>query len=129
MASKRSPNKETVRERATRVGGKNQVKSKRVRSAASAAGRPIKRVWTAGTREYHVLPQRQSGLVGFFTKSRGLFPSYIVNSWRELKLVSWPNRRTTWKLVSAVFVFAIIFGVTIALVDYGLEKVFKQILL
>ncbi len=58
-----------------------------------------------------------------------LVPPYFRNSWKELRQVTWPNRRETWQLTMAVMIFAIIFGVMIALVDYGLDKLFKQVLL
>jgi preprotein translocase SecE subunit len=60
---------------------------------------------------------------------RILWPSYFRNSLKELKQVTWPNRRESWQLTSAVIIFAIIFGVMISIVDYGLDKVFKQVLL
>lgn len=125
---KRMPKKETVRERTERTSNQ-QPKKRRLRSAAGTASRPVKKVWEGATKEYHVLPQKESGLLGFFTRSRSLFPTYVVNSWKELRQVSWPGRKTTWKLVLAVYLFAVVFGVTIALVDYGLEKLFKEILL
>lgn len=55
-----------------------------------------------------------------------LVPSYFINSWRELKQVTWPGRRETWRLTAAVFVFAIIFGIAIYGVDYALDKIFKE---
>ena len=58
-----------------------------------------------------------------------LVPSYFINSWRELKKVTWPNRKETWRLTAAVFVFAIVFGALIAVVDYGLDKIFKELVL
>jgi preprotein translocase SecE subunit len=58
-----------------------------------------------------------------------LFLNYIRNSWRELRQVSWPKRRETIKLTAAVFVFATAFALLIAVVDYGLDKVFKLLLL
>ncbi len=58
-----------------------------------------------------------------------LLPPYFRNSWKELRQVTWPNRRESWQLTSAVIIFSIIFGVIIALVDYGLDKVFKEVLL
>ncbi|HSX16984.1 MAG TPA: preprotein translocase subunit SecE [Patescibacteria group bacterium] len=60
---------------------------------------------------------------------RILLPTYFRNSWKELRQVTWPNRRESWQLTSAVIIFAVIFGVMIAVVDYGLDKVFKQVLL
>jgi preprotein translocase subunit SecE len=54
---------------------------------------------------------------------------YIRNSWRELKLVTWPTKRESRRLTLAVIIFALVFGVLIAVVDYGLDKIFKRILL
>ena len=58
-----------------------------------------------------------------------LVPRYFVNSWRELKLVTWPGRRETWRLTGAVFVFAIVFGLMITVVDKAIDRIFKEIIL
>jgi preprotein translocase subunit SecE len=58
-----------------------------------------------------------------------LVPRYFRNSWRELRLVVWPSRRETRRLTSAVLIFAVIFGVLIAIVDFGLDKVFRKVIL
>ena len=58
-----------------------------------------------------------------------IFPVYLRNSWRELRLVTWPGWKESRRLTYAVLIFAIIFGTVIALVDYGLDTVFKHILL
>ena len=60
---------------------------------------------------------------------RILWPAYFRNSWKELRQVTWPTRRETWQLTLAVIIFSIIFGVLVALTDYGLDKLFKQVLL
>jgi preprotein translocase SecE subunit len=60
---------------------------------------------------------------------RVLLPKYIRDSWKELKLVTWPNLRTSRQLTTAVLIFAIIFGVAIASIDWVLDKVFREILL
>ena len=60
---------------------------------------------------------------------RFLVPSYFRNSFKELKQVTWPTRKETIKLTFAVFMFAIVFGIFITIVDYGLNAVFKRILL
>lgn len=56
-------------------------------------------------------------------------PPYIRNSWKELKLVTWPNFRETLRLVYAVIIFSIIFGLVVAGLDWILTKVFKEIIL
>jgi preprotein translocase SecE subunit len=58
-----------------------------------------------------------------------LVPRYFVNSWRELRQVVWPNRRETWRLTLAVFVFAVVFGALVAGVDKGLDVLFKKLVL
>lgn len=58
-----------------------------------------------------------------------LVPRYFVNSWKEVKLVSWPNRRETWRLTLAVMVFAIVFGSMVAGVDKVLDLLFKEVIL
>lgn len=67
------------------------------------------------------------GLLGKI--GRVLVPKYFRNSWVELKQVTWPDRRQTMRLTFAVIVFATIFGIAIAIVDYGLDKLFKELLL
>ena len=58
-----------------------------------------------------------------------LLPKYFRNSWKELRQVTWPKRREARQLTTAVIIFAALFGVMIAAVDYGLDKLFKQVLL
>jgi preprotein translocase SecE subunit len=58
-----------------------------------------------------------------------LFPKYFINSFRELRQVTWPTRRETWKLTFAVLIFAVMFGLVISLADYGLSNAVKRIVL
>jgi preprotein translocase SecE subunit len=58
-----------------------------------------------------------------------LWPKYFRNSWKELRQVTWPTRKESSQLTGAVIVFATIFGLLISVVDYGLDKIFKQVLL
>jgi preprotein translocase SecE subunit len=58
-----------------------------------------------------------------------LWPTYFRNSWKELRQVTWPTRRETWQLTLAVIIFSVIFGVIIAVVDFGLDKAFKQLII
>ncbi len=56
-------------------------------------------------------------------------PPYFRSAWRELRLVVWPNFRQTRDLTFAVLVFSIIFGVFVAIIDWGLDKVFRKVFL
>ncbi len=58
-----------------------------------------------------------------------LVPRYFVNAWRELRLVTWPSRRESWRLTSAVFIFAVVFGALLTVVDKGLDDLFKKTVL
>ncbi len=58
-----------------------------------------------------------------------VWPKYFRESFKELKKVTWPSFKLSVRLTYAVVAFAIVFGVSIALIDYGLDKVFKNILL
>jgi preprotein translocase SecE subunit len=60
---------------------------------------------------------------------RILLPRYFRNSWKELRQVTWPTFKQSRQLTGAVILFAVIFGVVVALLDFGLDKVFKQVLL
>lgn len=54
---------------------------------------------------------------------------YFRRSFNELKGVTWPTWRESRRLTGAVILFSVIFGGLIAVVDYGLDKLFKQLLL
>lgn len=58
-----------------------------------------------------------------------IVPPYFRNSYRELRQVTWPTFKNSLRLTFAVFAFAFVFGVLIAVTDYGLDKLFKQVLL
>ena len=42
---------------------------------------------------------------------------YIRDSWKELRLVRWPTRKATWKLVLAIFIYTALFIAIIMLLD------------
>ena len=63
----------------------------------------------------------------FIGKTLGF--TYVRDSWRELKLVTWPSRTQSRQLTFAVIIFSVIFGGLIAVVDLGLNKLFKEVLL
>lgn len=58
-----------------------------------------------------------------------IVPRYFINAWRELKQVSWPNSQETRRLTLAVFIFAIVFGTVVSVVDKGLDEFFKKVIL
>lgn len=116
-------NPETFRERAakaaeapepTRAARLKGTGSGRVRSITKPLGRPARKIGRS----------KPGRLLG-----RLLLPRYLRDSWRELRLVTWPDWNESRRLTFAVLVFAVIFGASIALVDFGLDKLFRNILL
>lgn len=54
---------------------------------------------------------------------------YIRQSWYELRQVTWPTFKESRRLTMAVIFFSVVFGLLIAVVDFGLDKLFKQLLI
>ena len=118
---------QTVRERVENVQNKEE-KPRRIRKSAEKVARQFKAAATVGRKEYYLsLPD--SRVFRFLNKRRSFIPRFFREAWAELKQVSWPNRKETFKLTTAVFIFAIAFGLIIAITDYGLDKLFRKVLL
>lgn len=124
---------ETVRERANKTTG--PVKTRRLSGAATQAGRPfrlIARLLAFVLRPFGFLlwpfKTRPMRFVGRVLASV-LLLRFFRNAGRELRQVEWPGRKETTKLTIAVFTFAIAFGLIIAITDYGLDKLFRKVLI
>jgi preprotein translocase subunit SecE len=117
-------NPETFRERAlkaTETSDKPKTTA-RLKQAGSKATNPVfKPIGVSARKFFAFKPVRLIGKV--------ILPVYLRRSWHELRLVTWPSWKESRRLTFAVLVFAIIFGASIALVDYGLDKIFRNILL
>jgi preprotein translocase SecE subunit len=110
----------TVRERVEAERLKDESPGQgRVKRGTSAIGKPLMRL--------RIPSNPVTRTLGKFFKF--ITPRYFVNAWREVRLVTWPSRRETWRLTGAVFVFAIIFGALVAIVDKGLDEIFKKVVL
>jgi preprotein translocase SecE subunit len=59
---------------------------------------------------------------------RHLIPRYFRSAFHELRLTTWPSRKQSRQLTTAVVIFAVIFGAFVSLLDYGLDKLFKEII-
>jgi preprotein translocase SecE subunit len=124
-SSVRKP-KATLRQRNVKAA-EDKGKTKRIRRAASNTAASGKKVGSILTTEFHLTDRKEKP--GFLSKSRSLTPRYLSNSWQEIRQVVWPGRKETWKLVFAVFVFSIFVGGFIAVLDFGLEKLFRAVIL
>lgn len=120
--------RETVRERAEKTT-KKASRQPRTRKIASSAVKPVQKVGKALNKEFHPIKQGDSGARKVLTKKAPLMPRYFVNSFRELKLVTWPSRKTAAKLTLAVILFSIFTAALVRAMDYGYDKLFKDVIL
>ena len=54
--------------------------------------------------------------------------NYFKGAWQELRLVRWPDRRSTWGMTGALIIFTAAFLIVILLLDYGFSWLFKLIM-
>ncbi len=91
----------------------------------------------AMTGHYISMPFRLIGRLfrplGKFKLVRGIgyifAPPYVRNAFKELRLVTWPNGKQSRQLTFAVIVFSVIFGLIAAITDYGLDHLFRSVIL
>ncbi|MGH7241329.1 MAG: preprotein translocase subunit SecE [Candidatus Saccharimonadales bacterium] len=129
---------ETVRQRAEKVqaAAANPTPTKK-RLLWRGFTSPVRLIWRGLKWLSHRPPLKQIGhaLRWFFTRrpmkfiARVLGFRYVAGSFREVKLVTWPTFSQSLRLTRAVLIFSFIFGALIAGVDYGLDKLFKQIII
>jgi preprotein translocase SecE subunit len=126
-SKRRVKNPETFRERALKASqeAEKPQRASKVKEAGGKLTAPMRSTVGKAASSKQLRPVRKvSSPIG-----KVLLPPYIRNSWRELQLVTWPDWKQSRKLTLAVLIFAIIFGALIAVVDYGLDKLFREILL
>lgn len=117
---------ETLRQKAERAATPRQPRGRRLRSAGGTISRPFKAAHRIGKKEYY-LPMPDNRVGRFLNKRRHFVPTYFKEAWAELRQVEWPSGRTTIRLTLAVFIFSIVFGVIVTVVDFGLDKVFRKV--
>ena len=125
---------ETVRERSENTPV-NKSRVRKVAMTAKKASGPLRAVGRFLSKLAHPF---KFLLAPFRTKparfvgrilNKVLLINYFMSAWKELKQVTWPGRKETRQLTLAVFVFATVFGLMVTLTDYGLDKVFKKVIL
>lgn len=62
-------------------------------------------------------------------KRRLPLAKYISESFTEIKKVTWPNRKETFKLTFAVIIFTTIFTLFMMIADFGIGNVVERVLL
>lgn len=124
-------NSETFRERAVKAAEASEQPKRRTRvrqAVGSGVAKPLRPISRGLRKLFQYQPFKFISWI-FKLIGRIVFPRYLRNSWKELRLVQWPGWKLSRQLTSAVLIFAIVFGGAIALVDYGLDKLFRNILL
>jgi preprotein translocase SecE subunit len=104
------------------------IKQAKSKSTSADQLSKVSRLKTKISKQHHINPDKADS-ASFLHKSRNTAPSYLRNSWAEIKLVDWPNRRETMRLAFAVFIFATIFGLVVTLTDRGLDQLIKKVIL
>ncbi len=119
---------ETVRERSARSSAQPE-KNAKAKRVVRAAKKPISNVTKASKKEYHPIKLPNNKVGKFLNKRARIMPRYFTNAWAEIKQVKWPNRKDTTRMTISVISFAVVFGGVVFVLDYGLDILFKQILL
>lgn len=122
---------ETFRERALKASTDDDKPGRtgRLKDSVNAAAKPVASPVSQAASKFFSLKLMRPVRRALSIVGKVVFPTYLRSSWRELRLVTWPNWKESRKLTFAVLFFAVIFGAAIAIVDYGLDKVFRQLLL
>jgi preprotein translocase SecE subunit len=111
MAKARSP-----RIRKTETSGKLEKAKKSQKKRASAArgklGSPLAKPF---------------GFLGKILSK--IVPGFLKGAFHEIRQTTWPTRSETIRLTWAVFVFAVIFSIIVAGLDFVLDKIFRAIIL
>jgi len=105
----------------------NTSASKR-QSVKPAASDPASRSWFRPVRRLFGLLFGLSLWKPLKFVGHYIVPPYFRNSWRELKQVTWPNRKQSRQLTFAVIMFSVVLGVFVALLDLGFGKLFKEVI-
>jgi len=117
MSKTTKVNKKPARTLRQTTADKAGVKKRSLKAPVRKLGQPFKKVGSAARKG-------KTGKIGRF-----LVPKYFRYSYKELKEVTWPDRHKTVRLTFAVIAFATVFGIVIAIVDFGLDKLFRELLL
>lgn len=112
---------ETVRERVEKAAEGSEAKPRRLRTTTHKASAPFRLIGRFFSRLNRIKVFR---IIGYI-----IVPPYFRNSWHELRQVTWLKLSMSLRLTFAVIIFAVIFGIVIALLDFVLDKLFREVLL
>lgn len=125
-STKKQP--ETVRERADKLNAKANA-PKKDRKLKGKIVRPFSSIKSASSKIYKPIPVPDNKVGRILGKKVRFIPPYFINSFRELKLVTWPTPKEAARLTLAVIIFAVVFAVFVQVLDFVFGKLVKEILL
>lgn len=64
-----------------------------------------------------------------FGRLKPRLPKYLIESFQELRKVTWPTRKEAWKLTLAVFVFSGAFMAIVLVIDSIFKIVAEELFL
>lgn len=130
----RVPKKQqTVRQRAEKAAAPKREKRRIVKKSAGTIRKPFILLWKVIKK---IARPFAFVLIPFKTKparfigrilAAVLLLRFFRDSWKELRQVTWPTARETYRMTVAVFMFALIFTVIVGIIDFGLDKVFREV--
>lgn len=104
-------------------------KPRRLKAASKRIASPVKQAAKYGRREFHPveLPEGKAGRL--LNKRIRFMPKFFTEAWQEIRQVTWPTPKETLRLTLAVFIFAVILTAIVAVLDLGLDKVFRELII
>jgi preprotein translocase SecE subunit len=126
--AKKPAKKQTLRERSEAT---QTAKPRRLRKTAGSIKKPLSVVGRLLKKLRIPLPDNKFGKVLrkiFHIIGLILWPKFFREAWGELRQVTWPGRRETWRLTTSVFIFAVVFAIIVGFLDFGLDKLFKELI-
>lgn len=102
--------------------------SKNVKTAVKIAKNIVKEEKKAVKKEKAVKVKKEKKPGNKFVRVITAPFRYVHDSWLEIRQVRWPNRKATWKLVGAIFIYSAFFIVLTMLLDALFNFIFSQII-
>lgn len=119
---------ETVRQKADKEAAKRTKPTSRSK-IKNKVHKPLSVLHKVASKEYHPIKAPDKKGVRVLNKKVRYIPSFLKNSWAELKQVSWPTKISALKLTFAVIIFSVVFAAFVQALDYIFSRVVKEIIL
>jgi len=119
---------ETVRERAEKQRLKQSSKP-RTKKMASATAKPVKGLGKILTKEFNPINIKKGPYAKLLSKRVRFIPKYFIESYQEIKYVTWLKPRQALSLTFAVIIFSVSIALFVQLLSYVFDKVVQEVIL